>query len=195
MVPAETPREDTFGGMSLGAIRAAKRDAKRREERGLDGVDGDAGKVSSTRRRNLRAKQRILVFPRVRHEVAEASEGKHAHGNAVRGALTEAQGEERVHHADANERGLIRDATRRPRRRVSRRQLSRDGVVGFTTPRRFHHPAHLPVRHEKGDEFERAEKIGGFLRRERGSPRTAPESSPRQPPGSVLRNELSRKKV
>ena len=61
MVPAETPREDTFGGMSLGAIRAAKRDAKRREERGLDGVDGDAGKVSSTRRRNLRAKQRILV--------------------------------------------------------------------------------------------------------------------------------------
>ena len=65
----------------------------------------------------------------------------------------------------------IRDATRRPRRRVSRRQLSRDGVVGFTTPRRFHHPAHLPVRHEKGDEFERAEKIGGFLRCERGSPR------------------------
>ena len=156
--------------MSFGAIRAAKRDAKRREERGLGGVGGDDGKVSSTRHRNLRAEERILVLPRVRHEVAEASERKHAHGNAVRGALTEAQGEERVHHADANERGLIRDATRRLRRRVSRRQLSRDGVVGFAAfPRRFHHPAHFAVGHEEGDEFERAEKIGGFLRRERGS--------------------------
>ena len=108
--------------------------------------------------------------------------------------MTEAQGEERVHHADANERGLIRDATRRPRRRVSRRQLSRDGVVGFTTPRRFHHPAHLPVRHEKGDEFERAEKIGGFCAAS-GVPADGAGIFAETTSGSVLRNELSRKKV